>query len=72
MKYQIKNDIDFEAVLIAVGLIYYPYATPDARERYDAMSEDEKDFYKKHLTTKHQSDIIEQKGEGNNEQEKEN
>ena len=58
MKYQIKNDIDYEAVLIAVGLIYYPYASPDARERYDKMSEDEKSFYKKYLTTKSQSDIM--------------
>lgn len=48
-KYQIKSDIDFEAALIAVGLIYYPYADPDARKRYDEMSEDEKIFYKKVL-----------------------
>ena len=58
MKYQIKNDIDFEAALIAVGLIYYPYASPDARERYDKMSEDEKSFYKTYLTAKSQSDIM--------------
>lgn len=46
-KYKIKNEIDFEAALIAVGYIYYPYATPEARKRYDEMSEDEKNFYKK-------------------------
>ena len=44
--YQIKNDVDFEAVLILVGLIYYPYATPEGRARYDAMTEDEKEFFK--------------------------
>lgn len=44
--YQIKNDVDFEAVLILMGLIYYPYATPEGRARYDAMTEDEKSFYK--------------------------
>lgn len=57
-KYQIKNDIDFEAALIAVGFIYYPYACPEARKRYDKMSEDEKNFYKKHLTINSQSDIM--------------
>lgn len=45
--YQIKNDVDFEAVLILMGVVYYPYATPQARERYDAMTEDEKIFFKK-------------------------
>lgn len=71
-KYQIKNDIDFEAALIAVGFIYYPYACPAARKRFDEMSEDEKIFYKKHFTGKLLSDIMEQKGEESNEQEKEN
>lgn len=56
--YQIKNDVDFEAVLILIGLIYYPYATPEARARYDNMTEDEKIFYKKHLTNTFESDII--------------
>lgn len=56
--YQIKNDVDFEAVLILMGLIYYPYANPEARARYDNMTEDEKIFYKKHLTNAFESDII--------------
>lgn len=56
--YQIKNDIDFEAVLILMGIIYYPYATLEARARYDTMTEDEKIFYKKHLTNTFKSDII--------------
>ena len=64
--YRIKNDIVFEAALIAVGFIYYPYADPDARKRYDEMSEDEKNFFKKHLTINSQSDIMEQKGEESN------
>ena len=48
--HQIKNDIDFEAVLILMRIVYYPYANPEARIRYDNMTEDEKNFYKKHLT----------------------
>ena len=64
--YSIKNDIDFEAALIAVGFIYYPYADPDARKRYDEMSEDEKNFYKKHLTGNLLTDIMGQKGEESN------
>ena len=64
--YRIKNDIDFEAALIAVGFIYYPYACPAARKRYDEMSEDEKIFYKKHLTGNLLTDIMEQKGEKSN------
>lgn len=55
--YQIKNDIDFEAMLITIGLIYYPYADPDARKRYDEMSEDEKNFYKKHLKGWDENDL---------------
>lgn len=57
-KYQIKNEIDFEAALIAVGYIYYPYADPDVRKRYDEMSEDEKIFIKEQLTMITISDII--------------
>lgn len=56
--YQIKNDIDFEAALITIGLIYYPYADPAARQRYDEMSDDEKNFYKKHLTSRFESAIM--------------
>ena len=61
--YQIKNDVDFEAFLILMDIVYYPYATPEARARYDNMTEDEKNFYKNHLTNAFQSDIIMEKGE---------
>lgn len=46
MPYVIKNDDDFEAALIAIGLINYIYATPSARQRYDRMTEEEKAFVK--------------------------
>ena len=65
--YYIKNDIDFEAVLILTGMIYYPYATPEARTRYDSMTEDEKVFYQKHLTITFESDIMREEGEENHE-----
>lgn len=45
--YPIKNDVDFETVLILMGFINYSSATPEARERYDTMAEDEKNFFKK-------------------------
>ena len=65
--YRIKNDVDFEAVLILMNVIYYPYATTEARARYDSMTENEKTFFKKHLTGAFESDIIMEKGEGSNE-----
>lgn len=47
--YVIKNDDDFEAALIAIGLINYFYATPSARQRYDEMTEEEKVFLKDYI-----------------------
>ena len=45
--YPIKNDVDFETLLILMGGIDYSCATPEARERYDTMTEDEKNLFKK-------------------------
>lgn len=49
MPYVIKNDDDYEAALIAIGLISYLYATPSARQRYDRMTEEEKTFLKDYI-----------------------
>lgn len=49
--YTITNDIQYEAVLIAIGVILYPYASPEARKMYDNMPKEERDFYREYCKT---------------------
>ena len=39
-------------VLCITGLVYYPYMTPEARDLYDTITEEEKEEIKKFLKEK--------------------
>jgi len=49
LKFLIKNSTDFEACLIVIGMIYKPYASLEAQERYNQFTEEQKQFIKEWL-----------------------